>query len=313
VVAEFPPKPPGSEPRRPAFLSGRESETLAWLARHRFLFQPHLAELLFGGSPHTPRSKRVLTQRVLDGLRQRSLVAATQRLVGGPGGGSGRVGYFLTPRGARLAATLVPGLPLRRDSAIRGTFLVGHAAMTADVALAFRRAARTRAGHELVDWECDWQAALRLGSSTVIPDARLVYRTAGYELTAFIEIDLGTEGTRFFARKVERYLDLYVSGDWRSYLSVWPLVLTVTPQQSRASALRLATESVLEAHGYSEADPIQFDFAAVGDVTGSNGPLGSVWQVAGRSGVHPLTPDGDDPASEEPLPDSAARQAEGSK
>ena len=29
----------------------------------------------------------------------------------------------------------------------------------------------------------------------------------GAELTAFLEVDLGTEGTRFFGRKIDRYLD----------------------------------------------------------------------------------------------------------
>ena len=31
--------------------------------------------------------------------------------------------------------------------------------MCAEVALAFRHAARANPGHELLDWECDWQAA----------------------------------------------------------------------------------------------------------------------------------------------------------
>ncbi len=288
-------------------LSKRETEVLHGLSVHRFLFQPHLVEFIFGSSDVTPRSKIVMTQRILDGLRRGGLIAATQRLIGGPGGGSSRVAYYLTAQGYRIAASFSPGLPSRRRPPVRGTFLLGHAAMTADVALAFRRAARSHAGHELVDWACDWQTALRLGSSKVLPDAYLVYRSAAYELTAFVEVDMGTEGTRFFGRKIGRYLDLYGHDGWRTHLRYWPLVLTIVPDATRATALRLATEAVLESRGFRADDEVvEFRFAALADVIGAPGPIGTIWQVALRDGMHPLAPDGD---ADQLTPNEAARVA----
>src|SRR2546425_7947602 len=147
---------------RPGYLSAKEAEVLSWLARHRFVFQPQAIEILFAGSGQTVGSKVVMTQRLLRGLRRRGLVAATARQVGGLGGGSARTAYFLTAHGCRVAGTLVPGLPGQRRERVRGTFLLAHAAMGVDVALAFRRSARTHEGHELVAWEADWQVALKL-------------------------------------------------------------------------------------------------------------------------------------------------------
>src|SRR2546426_391272 len=87
-------------------------------------------------------------------------------------------------------------------AAIR-SFLMRHGQMSAEVALAFRRAARDHPGHELTEWECDWAAAMKLGSRLIVPDARIVYQTRHWEFSAFLEVDLATEGTRFFARKIE--------------------------------------------------------------------------------------------------------------
>ena len=86
---------------------------------------------------------------------------------------------------------------------------MGHGLMCAEVALSFRHAARSNPGHELLDWECDWQAFERLGAKLVVPDAHLVYSTKVWVLDAFIEVDLATEGSRVFAWKIRRYLDLY--------------------------------------------------------------------------------------------------------
>ena len=92
---------------------------------------------------------------------------------------------------------------------------MGHGLMCAEVALSFRHAARSNPGHELLDWECDWQAFERLGAKLVVPDAHLVYSTKVWVLDAFIEVDLATEGSRVFAWKIRRYLDLYRGGTWR--------------------------------------------------------------------------------------------------
>src|SRR2546426_4566420 len=201
--------------------SGRESDVVRLIALHRFLPRPQLEELLFADSTLTPRSQQVVTWRLLRRLQRHGLVAATPRQVGGAVAGSTLPGYFLTTRGLRLAAAFYPDVPIRRP-ARRAPFLLAHSVMAADVELAFRRTARRWPGHELELWECDWQIAMRLGSKSVIPDARLVYRLGPGRLRAFVEVDLGTEGTRFFGREGDRYVALYRGRTGRGPRPRWP-------------------------------------------------------------------------------------------
>lgn len=290
-----------STPRpRPAplrLLSARETDAVVNVAGFHQLTRCQLEEFLFAGSAVRPGSRPVLTLRVLGQLRRAGLVASTPRLLGGPSGGATRVVYALTHTGATVARVLLPDLPSSHPLT-RATVLTNHCLMTADVALAFRRAARGHAGHVLVEWAHDWQSARRLGSSTVVPDAQLVYATPEWELTAFVEVDMGSEGLRFFAGKIERYLDLYRAGTWRSELTTWPLVLTVVPTAARASALRQTTEKLLARQ--SDAARIShattFAFGSLDDLRGDVGPLGPMWQFAGRSGPGQLLI----PASEPP-------------
>ncbi len=123
--------------------------------------------------------------------------------------------------------------------------------------------------------------AMKLGSKTLLPDARLVYRLGRVLLDAFVEVDLGTEGTRFFARKVDRYVAARYDGDWRAHLPRWPITLTITPTAARAASLYDATTARLEAHPYS-AGGMVFKFCAIDALLGESGVLGARWRVAGK-------------------------------
>lgn len=273
-----------------SLLTPRETEVVQLVGCYRYLGLIHLEEFLFAGSPTTEMSRKVITRRIVQRLRAHGLLGATTRLFGGPGGGSTRLGYHLTANGDRLARSLNPDLPLRH-SPRGGTFLMQHALMTADVALAFRRAARTNPGHEVIDWECDWQAAQRLSSVSVVPDAHVVYATADHELDALIEIDLATEGSRFFGAKISRYLELFRSGSWQKRFPTWPVVLTVTPTEARAVSLQHATEAVLAARSDRQRliAQTEFAFASLPRLV-TEGPVATIWRIAGQTGEHSLLP-----------------------
>ena len=227
-----------------------------------------------------------MTWRLLGRLQRSRLVAATPRQTGGAVAGSTLPGYFLTTPGLRLAATFYPDLPVRRP-ARRAPFLFAHSVMATDVELAFRRTARGCQGHELELWECDWQIAMKLGGKTVIPDARFVYRLREALLRAFVEVDLGTEGTRFFARKVDRYIHLYRDGAWRALLPRWPVVLTVTPTEARAVSLCEATTAALGRSPFTSRGML-FKFCAIETLRGETGALAALWHVAGEKELSPL-------------------------
>jgi len=258
----------------------RETDVVRLLALHRFLTHPQLEEFLFAESTLTSRSRQVVTWRLLGRLQRHGLVAATPRQTGGAVAGSTLPGYFLTTSGLRLAATFYPDLPARRP-AHRAPFLFAHSVMAADIELAFRRAARGRPGHELELWECDWQTAIKLGGKTLLPDARLVYRLGRALLDAFVEVDLGTEGTRFFAGKVDRYIAARYDGDWQADLPSWPMILTITPTAARAASLWDATTARLEESPWSSGGMV-FKFCAIDALLGEGGALGARWRVAGK-------------------------------
>src|SRR5438094_5503341 len=161
--------------------SHREDEVVLRLAGFRYLTEPMIEDFLFGGSSFTPLSRQVITRRVLNRLKRKGLILETPRVVA-PAGGTARLVYFLTAKGYNLVRTLNPGLPSRQPN-LRGTSLMGHGLMCAEVALSFRHAARSNPGHELLDWECDWQAFERLGAKLVVPDAHLVYSTTEWAST----------------------------------------------------------------------------------------------------------------------------------
>lgn len=268
--------------------SPRESGILLHLAALRYLSASQISEFVFDASTLSPRSRIVTNRRLLGGLIRRSLVGRTPRLVGGPGGGAARPTYYLTPAGYRLARSLVPSLPLRRLHS-SGTFLMRHGLMTAEILLAFRRAARAHADHELIAWECERQVALPLGATLVVPDAYLLYRVGPRKLHAFLEVDMASEHTAYFSRKIRRYLALHRSGGWRKRFPVWPLVLVVAEGAGRATQLRRVSETALsdeQRYGLAPA----FAFASVEALLGTPGPLGPIWEFAGRPGRAALTP-----------------------
>ncbi|MDP9280692.1 MAG: replication-relaxation family protein [Chloroflexota bacterium] len=266
----------------------RQNEVIAHLAGFRFLTQSQIDEFLFAGSSLTALSRQVIVRRILVRLRTQGLVQATPRVVA-PAGGTARLAYFLTAAGYNRAREQNSALRAGRPG-IRSSTLMEHGLACPDVALAFRRLARSRPGHEVLDWECDWQAAERLGSTVVVPHAHMSYATANDTLEVFIEVDRATEGSKVFRRKVRRYLDLYWSRDWRRHLKQWPIVFTVTTTATRARLLKRVTETVLDAQyeGARIYRLTRFRFATLDDVTSPAGPFAQIWQRAGESGLHAI-------------------------
>lgn len=267
-------------------LTQREADVLRLLARYRFLTRAQLEAFLFTNGRLSAQSRHVVSRRVLAALLAKSLITRTARTVGGPQGGSGAYAYYLSSAGFRLVDDRAE---LPRRSAPRGTFLLQHALATADVALAFLKSASAENGHELLSFETDWETAQHIGSTILVPDAQLLYATRELELHAFLEVDLGTAGSKFFRRKIDRYLALYRDGSWRKTLTLWPTVLTVTPTATRAALLKRTTEAVLTAQP-DAADlraGVEFAFTSLPQLR-DHGPLAAIWHVAGCPDQHAL-------------------------
>lgn len=292
-------------------LSDRETDVLGYLARLRYLSAAQLGEFLFAGFAVTARSRFVMTHRVLTSLRRRGLALMTARMFGGPTDGTLYPVYCLTSAGRRIARTRYPALPAWRLKS-PGTLLIRRAIAIADVLLAFRGAARAHDDHELESWECDWQAAARLGSSTVSPEAYLVYRAAQRRIHFLLEVDLGSDHTLEVGRRFRRYVDLCDAASWRARLAVWPLVLVLAETEARATQLRRVCELVASGPR-RRAAAASFRFAAVADVTADASVDREIWQIVGSDARMSLVVDGmaslDSPA---PVTPSANGETDGS-
>ena len=259
-------------------LPRRDQHTLEHLARFRFLERRQLQQLLYEDSPTQAHSAEVMTRRILQRLTVRKLITRTEQQPGGPTGGSNAPAYYLSSTGAQHLKHSYPA-----PRAPRGMLLVRHAIASADVVLAFDRAARSNANHELVGWATDADLGRDLGPMLLLPDLYLTYATDDVELHAFVEVDLGSEGSRVIATKIDQYLQLWRSGTIHERVGLWPVVLWVTTNPTRARLLQRAIERVIVTQPDVDRVALGTEFAVTTlDQLSEQGALGPIWQVVGR-------------------------------
>jgi hypothetical protein len=198
-------------------------------------------------------------------------------IVGLPSRGAPTRGIVLSTTGRRVYAASDPLYPRRRVGRGTSVVMLDHATALADIAVAFARAALA-AGVDLL-WESDWETVAHLRGTVVIPDALVTLDHAGWRTRAFIEADRATERRQAFARKVRRYVDLYLRDDWRQALGAWPLILTVTTSAARARSLAELAHETAQREGGAR---IAHAFRAMGsDELRALGPFGATWHVGG--------------------------------
>ena len=256
-------------------VDARTQETLRLLASFRALRRVQLEEFLFERAALSATSRRVVAHRLLSGLRERGLVEP----VVAPGtvvGGDSRA-YVLTAAGRRVYAASDPSYPSRLMRS-PSTLALLHALLLAEVALAFRRGA-SDAPDASVRWEADWEVVARVGRAFVIPDAFATIEQGGWRVRAFVEADRATEHPKAFARKVHRYVGLYLCGGWRREFHAWPLILTVTTSNPHARSLsRIAGDAATRSGAERIARAFRFTSA---DELRRMGPLAPIWYVPG--------------------------------
>jgi hypothetical protein len=271
-------------------LTDRGSKALVLFGRLSYLTTRQLEGFLFAGTPIQPASRPVLVRRVLKSLMAAKLIEPQLRLIGGPGGGSSVSFYNLTSAGRRLAAIFDESVPDRTAGDKR--ISIRHAIAVSEVILLFHQSAIEHPEHDLLSWEIEWQIASRLGRTPVVPDIHLVYATHHTEVEMAVEVDLGTERPRYFVGKIARYLDLLQSGTWHEAFEDWPLVLTIVPNEARASLLVSAVERYLarRADWPRLSGTVEFAFASLPQLKALS-PFGTVWHIAGHRGLERIVPD----------------------
>jgi hypothetical protein len=163
---------------------------------------------------------------------------------------------------------------------------VRHALATADVLVALERHARLH-GDEL-RWQVDREVGVELGPLPVLPDLYAVYATRSVELHAFVEVDLGTEGSRIVADKTSKYLDTWRARRVHEQLGLWPVVAWVVPTDARAALVGHTIEGILSARGDDDAARgTEFVCTTFAELEHA-GPRDTIWRVVGRADRHAL-------------------------
>ena len=116
---------------------------------------------------------------------------------------------------------------------------------------------------------------------TVIPDSYFFLTDGEFDYHHFLEIDMGTETRKKFARKIKRYLAYYQSGRYEErYLTKAMRVLTITTSRKRLKNLQAVTKDVGGEH--------EFWFSTFDDVTPETVFSAPIWQVAKYDGEYNL-------------------------
>lgn len=201
-----------------------------------------LNRLLWPTTASGARSARRHLKRLTD-LR---VLARLHRRVGGVKSGSQGYTYALDTTGQRLAQS-------RHTRTIRrptpSDAFVDHTLGVTEIYVCLREAAvvgRIEVGSFAAEPDC-WRRFTGRGGRpvTLKPDAYTEWLTPDWELLAFFEVDRATEHPGRIANKAAQYVRYWRTGDeQRVSGGVFPSVVWIAPDDTRAAVLRRVIESV---------------------------------------------------------------------
>jgi hypothetical protein len=244
-----------------ARLGDRDQAILRRVSVLRFVSGAQLLRLHFANVPARTAREALLR------LARLNVLERLPRPVGGVRAGSSGYVYRLDAAGQRLAV-LHGWQPQGHKSRVHvpGTMFVAHALKIAELHTLLVEA--DRAGRiELI--ELAGEAASRrsyggpLGPRVLKPDSYVRLGSGDYEFVYFIEVDMGTEGSRALSAKLGQYVEYEASGIEQAKRGVFPLTVWLTPDNARAAVIedcikrlpRPARE-LFRAAPFSEVEPL---------------------------------------------------------
>lgn len=224
-------------------LLPRDYRVLDSVDTYRLLTTRHIQRLHFDVPHSTPVAAARACSRVVARLRELGVLRSLERRIGGVRAGSAGFVWYVGPAGERLLrATAAGGSRGRRNYGEPSRHFVDHTLAVAD--LAVQTTEITRHGDvELLEIEAEpasWRQALSSHGTVrwLKPDLRLVTATTAYEHHWFVEVDLATEHLPVIRRQCAAYQTYRATGRYQSEHSLFPIVLWVTPDDTRTIAIR---------------------------------------------------------------------------
>lgn len=231
-------------------LTERDIRVLEVLEQFRLLDTRLIQRLQFpvGGDQNagehvTASSATRTATRVLGRLEGHGLVARVGRRVGGRGHGSGQTVWQLGAPGERLLRAR-RGETGRRRYVDPGAGFLAHTLAVAHYAATLNEKARADRFEilQLQTEPASWRGfqAAHGGAVTLKPDLAVVTADAESETHSFVEIDRDTEHLPAVLRKSMRYQQYWQAGVEQATYDLFPAVIWVTPDQTRADKIRRA-------------------------------------------------------------------------
>jgi Replication-relaxation len=217
-------------------LTERDRAVLRSVLELRFVSGDQLARMHFAG--HEPRAVR----RALLRLTRLDVLERLPRVVGGVRAGSAGYVYRLGLAGQRLGLEhgWIPERR-RRRSRVPGTLFLNHALAVSELHTLLTEVGRS-GRLELLELSAEpacWRSYGGVGAQrfTLKPDSFLRLGSGDYELVFFIEVDMGSEGSRALDRQLRAYVAYYGSGKEQAERGVFPKTLWLAPDERRVSAI----------------------------------------------------------------------------
>lgn len=218
-------------------LTTRDRETLQLVGRFRVMSGAQLTALLWGHVAPSARAR--VARRSLARLVRLDVLQPLARRVGGERAGSASTTFALGRAGQYLARS---GSSTRR---VRAAYTPGARYLAHTLAVAQLYVDLATGPTELLRFdpepECWRPYMIAFGARQILkPDAYLLLATTSHEFAWFVEQDLATEALTTITSKAARYYEYFQTGVEQAEGGMFPRVLWVTPDTTRAEAIQEA-------------------------------------------------------------------------
>jgi hypothetical protein len=222
-------------------LVERDLTLIKWVSDLRFVTGSQLTRLCFSDSDDLDANGRA-ARRTLLRLTRLGLLERLPRVVGGARSGSAGFVYHLGLAGQRLA--LERGWQperRRRRSLTPGTRFVRHTLRVSELHTLLVESDRSRRVEllELVGEPTCWRSFGGMSNQrqTLKPDSFVRLGIGEYEDSYFLEVDMGTEGSRALERQLQLYVAYAGSGQEQAERGVFPRTLWLAPDAQRVAVI----------------------------------------------------------------------------
>jgi hypothetical protein len=229
-----------------AQLTERDHAVLKRVSDLRFVNGSQLTRLHFWDSDDEVANARA-ARRALLRLTRLDCLERLPRQVGGVRAGSAGFVYRLGLAGHGIAAELGwQPEGRRRRSQAPGTLFLSHALQVAELHTLLAEGDRSRR-FELLALDAEPACWRSYGGThgqraTLKPDSYVRLGIGEYEDSYFVEIDMGTEGSRALEGKLRQYVEYGATGQEQAERAVFPLTVWLTPDAERASIIEACIE-----------------------------------------------------------------------